>query len=100
MVKFPFWLDALLTIGWFLLFVNALNWFDGINAQASMLAALGFFSIAILTKFVVLPEYMEVIKPQELQTLQMVVDMAILFGILATVYAFVEIRRWGVLRDA
>lgn len=42
-------LSGLFTIGWMLLTVNALNWFDGIPGQASLLSAIGFLTIGLLS---------------------------------------------------
>jgi len=99
-VHLPWWLDFVLTVVWFLVFVNALNWFDGINGQASGLAALGFFSIALLTKFIVMPAYWDYIKPFELYTLEMIVNIGFVLGILSLFYFIMEWKPWGLLRDA
>ena len=96
---FPMLLSYLLTIWWFLLFVNALNWFDGINAQASLLAGLGFISIFILTKFVVIPAYAGMIKPSEMYTLNMIINIAWVLGILSVIYSILEFKPYALLRD-
>ncbi len=42
-------LSGLFTVGWLLLTINALNWFDGINGQVSVLSTIGFFTIGLLS---------------------------------------------------
>lgn len=43
----PFW-SGLFTLVWLLLTINALNWFDGIPGQVSLLSTIGFFTIGLL----------------------------------------------------
>lgn len=43
----PIW-SGIFTIAWLLLTINALNWFDGIPGQVSMLSAIGFLVIGFL----------------------------------------------------
>ncbi len=42
-------LSGLFTIGWILLTVNALNWFDGVPGQTSLLSTIGFATIGFLS---------------------------------------------------
>ncbi len=42
-------ISGLFTIGWILLTVNALNWFDGIPGQTSLLSTIGFLTIGFLS---------------------------------------------------
>ncbi len=41
--------SGLFTIGWILLTVNALNWFDGVPGQTSLLSTIGFLTIGFLS---------------------------------------------------
>lgn len=43
-------LSALFTLVWLLLTINALNWFDGIHGQTSMLASLAFLTLGFLSQ--------------------------------------------------
>ena len=49
--ELPAWLDMLLTIGWFLAFVNAFNLIDGLDGLASGLAAIASMGLAIASMF-------------------------------------------------
>lgn len=42
-------LSGLFTIGWIFLTVNALNWFDGVPGQTSLLSTIGFATIGFLS---------------------------------------------------
>ena len=42
-------LSGLFTIVWLLLTINALNWFDGIGGQVSVLSTIGFLTIGLLS---------------------------------------------------
>ncbi len=44
-------LSGLFTIGWLLLTINALNWFDGISGQVSVIATIGFLMLGCLSLF-------------------------------------------------
>lgn len=42
-------LSGLFTLVWLLLTINALNWFDGISGQVSVLSVIGFLTIGLLS---------------------------------------------------
>lgn len=42
-------LSGIFTIVWLLLTINALNWFDGISGQVSVLSVIGFLTIGLLS---------------------------------------------------
>lgn len=44
-------LSGLFTIGWLLLTINALNWFDGVSGQVSVIATIGFLMLGCLSLF-------------------------------------------------
>jgi len=44
----PFW-SGVFTVVWLLLTINALNWFDGIPGQVSVLSTIGFLTIGFLS---------------------------------------------------
>ncbi len=44
-------LSGVVTIGWLLLTINALNWFDGISGQVSVLSVIGFLMLGFLAEF-------------------------------------------------
>ena len=44
-------LSGIFTLGWLMLTINALNWFDGITGQVSILSAIGFWLLGCLALF-------------------------------------------------
>jgi len=98
MIHFPEWLSLILTVFWFVFFINALNWFDWINWMASGLSAIWFLTIALLLKFVVIPSYPHMTQV-ELERLLFTIDLAIIFFIWSLIYAVIEWKPWGILRD-
>lgn len=44
-------LSGVFTVAWLLLTINALNWFDGISGQVSVVSALGFLMLGLLAHF-------------------------------------------------
>lgn len=42
-------LSGLFTLGWIVMTVNALNWFDGVPGQTSLLSTIGFLTIGFLS---------------------------------------------------
>jgi UDP-GlcNAc:undecaprenyl-phosphate GlcNAc-1-phosphate transferase len=44
-------MSGLFTIGWLLLTINALNWFDGIPGQVSVISTIGFLMLGCLAYF-------------------------------------------------
>ncbi len=43
--------SGIFTVGWLLLTINALNWFDGISGQVSVIAVIGFTMLGCLAMF-------------------------------------------------
>jgi UDP-N-acetylmuramyl pentapeptide phosphotransferase/UDP-N-acetylglucosamine-1-phosphate transferase len=82
------------TVLWFLLFINAINWIDGINGISTGVTSIGFLTIYLLITRIVIPLYgvvePEVIMAQELS--------GILFGI-SVVYASIERKPLALVRD-
>lgn len=53
----PQWAFIVAFVFWSLACINAINWFDGIYAQASGVSAIGFFTLGLLLKYVVFGTY-------------------------------------------
>ncbi len=51
-VQLPEWLNLALTVGWYLVFVNAMNLIDGLDGLAAGLAISGALGLAILALFI------------------------------------------------
>lgn len=98
MIIFPHWLSLLLTVFWFVFFMNALNWFDWINWMASGLSSIWFLTIALLLKFVVIPAYPHMTQ-KELERLLFVTNVSIIFFIWSFIYMIIERKPWWLLRD-
>ncbi len=99
MIQVPIRLWTLFTLGWFILFINAINWFDYAYGQASGLSFLGFVTIVILVAAIVLPYYTW-ISPENYEVLQIVLKLSILLAIISLVYTMIEYKPHGLLRDA
>jgi UDP-GlcNAc:undecaprenyl-phosphate GlcNAc-1-phosphate transferase len=81
-----------------LICINAINWFDGVNGQASGVSSIGFLTMALLIVLVVLPHYSGITADNAI-VLYWVRDMALLFFVLSFVYAMIEYRPYWLLRD-
>jgi len=81
-----------------MLCINAINWFDGVYGLASWVSSIGFLTIVLLIQLVVLPYYTD-IGDQTLQTLQIINDIAIVLAIISAVYAGIEYKPHGLVRD-
>ncbi|MBS8121571.1 MraY family glycosyltransferase [Candidatus Vampirococcus lugosii] len=97
-VQFPIIISLILTIIWFIGFINAINWFDGVNSLASGVSSIGFLSIILLLQYVVIPHYTG-ISQENLETLKMVINISYIFFIFSLVYTFIEFKPFGILRD-
>jgi UDP-N-acetylmuramyl pentapeptide phosphotransferase/UDP-N-acetylglucosamine-1-phosphate transferase len=76
-----------------------MNFFDGVHGQASATSAIGFGTIWLLIKVVVLQMYTNIL-PDTLSVLSDVQTFAIIFGVMALIYAVVERKPRGLVRDA
>lgn len=103
--EFIFWWTVYtLPLRWFMLFfvlwsifcINAINRIDGIYWQASWVSGIGFLTIFLLIKFVVLRWYTEF---HNLEALIFIQDAAIVMGIISWVYTVIEYKPLGLVRD-
>jgi len=90
--------SLVLTVGWFLLFINAINWFDGIYWLATWMSSIGFLTIAALLTLIVIPFYTG-ISPERLLLLENVSRYAWVFFIITFVGTLMEFRPSGLMRD-
>ena len=81
-----------------MLCINAINWFDGVNGQASGVSSIGFLTIVLLINLVVLPYY-SAISSINADVLQWVSDISLIFFVLSLVYTVIEYKPYGLLRD-
>lgn len=97
-VSIPFLVFAWFFVFWSLLCINAINWFDGVNGQASGVSSIGFLTIVLLINLVVLPYY-SAISSINADVLQRVSDISLMFFVLSLVYTVIEYKPYGLLRD-
>lgn len=91
-------LSRLFTIAWFLLFINAINRFDGIYGLATGMSSIGFLTIFLLLSFVVFPhfEFMSYERSELLIRVQNISLILFVIWILGTV---LEYKPWWLMRD-
>lgn len=84
---------------WFLLCINAMNFFDCVHGQASATSTIGFATIRLLIKVVVLKTYTNIL-PTTQGILSNIQEIALVFTIFAWLYAIVEWKPRWLIRDA
>jgi len=96
-VHVPIYLWVILSLVWFILIINAFNWFDGINAMWTWIATIWFFTIALVIKFIIFPHYH--ISVEEMKHLMLLLNLSLILTWVSFVFTLVEIKPWGLLRD-
>lgn len=94
----PQWFFAIFFVIWSILCINAINWIDGINAQASGVSSVWFLTIFLLIKFVVF-KYFTVFTYENLNTLTLVQNLSLVLFALSLVSTIVEYKPFALLRD-
>lgn len=97
---FPLGISIWLTLLWYIGFMNAINWFDGIYGLAWGVSTIWFATIYGLLQYVVIPYYSDIITPATLATLTMTTNIAFVLTIGALLYTMIEYKPLGVVRDA
>lgn len=95
---FPWYLALFLTIIWFWMFMNAINWFDWVYGLASWVSSIWFLTIFLLIKFVVLKYYVA-ISALNYENLQIVLNLSFTLFVFSAIYAFIEFKPLWLLRD-
>jgi len=83
---------------WSVLCINAINWFDWVYAQASWVSSIGFLTIFLLIKFVVLKHYTN-ISLDKGDVLLFVQNMSFVLFTLSLLATIVEYKPLALLRD-
>lgn len=78
--------------------INAINWFDGIYAQASGVSTIWFLTIFLLIKFIVFTSY-TVFKGNSLEILTMTQNMAFILFAISLISTLIEYKPLWLLRD-
>lgn len=97
-VEIPFWIAFIVSCIWIVGFINAINWFDGINWLASGVSWIWFLALGLLIQFVVFPAFPNMTLANS-QLLNMVSVMTFVLAILSFLYTIVEFKPLWVLRD-
>ncbi len=93
------WLTSLLaTVGRFILFINAINWFDGITWLATWMSSIWFLTIFLLLVIVVFPwfEFMTFERSELLLRVKIISLILFVVSLLGTI---MEYKPWGLMRD-
>jgi len=96
-VQIPYWLWVLISIVWFVLIINSFNWFDWINWMWAWVASIGFFTIALLIKFVIFKHYN--ISPDEYWHLVFLLNLSLIMTWVSFVFTILEFKPFWLLRD-
>lgn len=83
---------------WSIVCINAINWFDWVYAQASGVSSIGFLTIFLLIKFVVL-KYYAWISPEHANILDMTQILALILFVISLVSTVIEYKPLWLLRD-
>ena len=94
----PQWFFAIFFVIWSILCINAINWFDGIYAQASGVSSVGFLTIFLLIKYVVFGHF-TVFTEANLVTLHLVENLSLVLFALSLISTIVEYKPLALLRD-
>jgi len=94
----PQWFFAIFFVAWSILCINAINWFDGIYAQASGVSSIWFLTIFLLIKYVVF-QHFTVFTEENMVILNLVQNMALVLFALSLVSTVVEYKPLALLRD-
>lgn len=98
LLEFGLFSTLLLTVAWYLMFVNAINRFDGVYGLASWLSSIGFFTIVLLIELVVFTQYPDML-PERAILLTWVSRMWMLLGSLSLIALVMEWKPFGLMRD-
>jgi UDP-GlcNAc:undecaprenyl-phosphate GlcNAc-1-phosphate transferase len=94
--QIPQYIFVIFFVIWTMLCINAINWIDGINGQASWVSAIWFLTIFLLIKFVVMKSYTDF---NNRDILVMVSNMSLVLFFVSLISTFVEFKPLGLLRD-
>lgn len=95
----PYYAVITLTLLWFVWFMNAINWFDGINWLASWISTIGFVTVYFLLQHIVIPYYADVISIEHMEILTMTTNIAFLLTLWWLLYTTIEYKPSWLLRD-
>ncbi|HKL43741.1 MAG TPA: hypothetical protein VJ892_00500 [Candidatus Absconditabacterales bacterium] len=94
--QIPQYIFVIFFVVWAMLCINAINRIDGINGQASGVSAIGFLTIFLLIKFVVMRYYTEF---NNWDVLVMVSNLSLVLFFVSLISTIFEYKPLGLLRD-
>lgn len=94
--KFPQWIFVIFFVIWSMLCINAINWIDGINGQASGVSAIWFLTIYLLIKFVVMKVYTTFTNRD---ILVLVSNLSLILFFISLISTIIEFKPFWLLRD-
>ena len=94
--KIPQWIFVIFFVIWSMLCINAINWIDGINGQASGVSAIWFLTIFLLIKFVVMRVYTTFTNRD---MLVLVSNLSLILFFVSLISTIIEFKPFGLLRD-
>lgn len=94
--QIPNWIFTIGFMIWTMFCINAINRFDGIYAQGSWVSAIGFLTVFLLIKYIVFQSYTEF---PNLEMLTMVQNLAFFLFVTSMIYAVIEFKPLGLVRD-
>jgi len=81
----------LATIAWFILYMNAINRFDGVYGLASGVATIGFWMMFALLLLIIFPSY-ALIDEVQMNILSNTMYLSLLLGIIGIMYVIIEYK--------
>jgi len=96
-ISLPYLLWIMFSIIWFILIINSLNWFDGINWMWAGIASIWFFTISLLIKFVIFKHYN--VSEIEYKYLVFLLNLSLIMSWVSFVFSIIEIKPFWLLRD-
>lgn len=94
--QIPQYVFVIFFVIWAMLCINAVNWIDWINSQASWVSAIWFLTIFLLIKFVVMRHYTEF---NNWDILVLVSNMSLILFFISLVSTVIEYKPLWLLRD-
>ncbi len=92
-------LSYIFIVWWFILFINAINWFDGISWLASGISSIWFLTIILLLSLTVFPIYFDDFTVSRLIDISSIYFATVILFIAAICYTCIETPPIGLLRD-
>lgn len=90
------WIFAMVV--WFWLFINAINWFDGVYGLSTWVTSIGFWTVVALIGLVVLPAF-PLMSLEKMWVLSDTMLIAWLFGVMTLIWTIIEFKPWWLMRD-